>query len=67
MRLTQFWEYMDEPVGPTYARSVANDQVLPQLNGRTVNQALADGDDLKHIWIAICQAYDDRVPARIRR
>ena len=67
MRLTQFWENMDETFGPAYARSVADDQVLPQLDGRTVNQALADGADLKHVWIAVCRTYGDRVPARIRR
>ncbi|CAM3401337.1 DUF3046 domain-containing protein [Stackebrandtia soli] len=67
MRLTQFWEHMEETFGAAYARSVADDQVLPQLRGRTVNQAIADGDNVKSVWVAVCQAYDDRVPSRIRR
>ncbi|MFD0558774.1 DUF3046 family protein [Stackebrandtia endophytica] len=66
MRLTDFWGNMRETFGEAYASSVAEDQVLPQLGGRTVNQALRD-TDTKHVWIAVCQAYGERVPARIRR
>ncbi|HIW61381.1 MAG TPA: DUF3046 domain-containing protein [Candidatus Stackebrandtia excrementipullorum] len=66
MRLTDFWENMRETFGEAYSSSVAEDQVLPQLGGRTVNEALKD-TDAKYVWIAVCAAYGDRVPARIRR
>jgi hypothetical protein len=56
VRLTEFWERMERRFGPVYAASYAADQVLPQLGGRTVSQALADGDDAKQVWRAVCDA-----------
>lgn len=64
MRLTVFWERMRAQFGETYAESVAKDQVLTGLGGRTVNQALADGEDVKVVWRAVCDAF--RVPDRLR-
>ncbi len=56
MRLTEFWFRMDRRFGPVYAGSYAADQVLSTLAGRTVAQALEDGDDVKLIWRAVCDA-----------
>lgn len=67
MRRTDFWERMGETFGPAYAASVAADQVLPQLKGLTIEQAIAAGVDIGEIWRAVCTAYGDRVPSRIRR
>lgn len=67
MRLTEFWENMAETFGEGYASSVAADQTLPQLNGITINEALAGDWDTKAVWQAVCEAYGDRVPSRIRR
>ena len=50
--------------GDVYAESVAADQVLSQLDGRTVNEALAAGWEAKDVWRAVCDAFD--VPARER-
>jgi Protein of unknown function (DUF3046) len=50
--------------GEQYAESVAKDQVLASLGGRTVNQALADGEDAKAVWRAVCEAFE--VPERLR-
>ena len=44
--------------------SVAKDHVLSALGSRTVNQALADGVDVKTVWRAVCEAF--RVPERLR-
>ncbi len=55
---------MDEQFGSVYAQSVAKDYVLAGLGGRTINQALADGDDVKAIWRAVCAAFP--VPERLR-
>ena len=55
---------MDEQFGAVYAQSVAKDYVLAGLDGRTVTQALADGDDVRTIWRAICAAFP--VPDRLR-
>jgi Protein of unknown function (DUF3046) len=64
VRLTEFWERMRAQFGEVYAESVARDQVLAALGGRTVSQALADGEDAKIVWRAVCDAFD--VPARLR-
>ena len=58
VRLTEFWRRMDSRFGEAYARSYAADQVLSTLGSRTVLQALADGDDAKHVWRAVCDATD---------
>lgn len=62
--MTEFWRRLSARVGESYARSYAADQVLATLDGRTVVQALADGDDIKAVWRAVCEALD--VPAAER-
>jgi hypothetical protein len=49
--------------GDSYAQSVAKDFVLAELGDRTVDQALADGVDVKTVWRAVCEAFD--VPERL--
>ena len=66
MRLTDLWDRLEQTFGSAYAASVAHDQVLPQLDGRTINQALAGGEDADVVWRAVVAAYPDRVPARLR-
>ncbi len=56
VRLTEFWRRMEARFGGAYARSYAADQVLSTLGGRTVERALADGDDVKLVWRAVCDA-----------
>ena len=50
--------------GDAYAESVAKDHVIGALGGRTVNQALADGEDVKTVWRAVCDAF--HLPERVR-
>ncbi len=64
MRLTEFWRRMDARFGASYARSYAADQVLASLGSRTVLQALADGEDAKQVWRAVCDATDAPVSER---
>lgn len=59
-----FWERMRAQFGDTYADSVAKDYVLSALGGRTVNTALADGEDAKVVWRAVCETFD--VPQSLR-
>jgi Protein of unknown function (DUF3046) len=63
MRLTVFWQQMNEQFGERYADSVAKDYVLAELGGRTIEQALADGEPPKTVWAAVCAAFD--VPQRL--
>ena len=64
MRLTEFWRRMETAFGAAYARSFASDQVIPELGSRTVDAALADGEDPKQVWRAVCDA--TRQPASER-
>jgi hypothetical protein len=66
MKVTELWARLEETFGPGYAQSVASDQVIPQLGGRTIMQALAAGEEVVTVWRAVVAAYPDRVPARIR-
>jgi hypothetical protein len=64
VRLTDFWQRMRAQFGDTYADSVAKDYVLAELGDRTVERALAEGEDAKTVWRAICQEFD--VPQSLR-
>jgi len=64
VRLTMFWERMRAQFGEAYAESVAKDYVLSGLGGRTVNKALADGEDAKVVWRAVCETFN--VPESLR-
>jgi hypothetical protein len=58
VRLTEFWGRMVEFFGESYAESVAKDHVMSSLGGRTVNKALADGEDAKVVWRAVCETFN---------
>ena len=64
MRLTEFWVRMKEQFGDVYAESLAKDYVLSNLGGRTVNKALADGEDPKVVWRAVGDTFN--VPDSLR-
>lgn len=64
MRKSDFWERMELTFGRAYARSWAADQHLATLDGRTVDQALADGEDTRLVWRAVC--VHASVPAHLR-
>ncbi|MGW7679873.1 DUF3046 domain-containing protein [Kribbella sp. NPDC054772] len=53
MRLTEFWARMDHHLGPAYARTWAETQVVQELGGRTVVEALDDGEAAKMVWRAV--------------
>jgi hypothetical protein len=62
--LTEFRGLMVAQFGPARAASVAADHVFSVLGGRTVDQALAAGDDPKRVWFAVCDDFD--VPEVLR-
>jgi hypothetical protein len=64
VRLTVFWDRMNAQFGEGYAHSVAKDYVLDGLGGRTVDRALADGEDVKKVWRAVCDSFN--VPDALR-
>jgi len=64
VRLTEFWALMRAQFGDVYAQSVAKDYVFAKLGGRTIERALADGEDAKVVWRAVCETFD--VAERLR-
>ena len=66
VRLTDFWTRLEQAFGPAYARSFAADHVFTELDGRTIDEALAQGEEAVTIWRAVVAVYPDRVPARLR-
>jgi hypothetical protein len=58
VRLTEFWERMDQHLGVGYARTWAREQVLADLGERTVLQALEAGWDAKDVWRAVWRALE---------
>jgi Protein of unknown function (DUF3046) len=64
VRVTEFWDRMRAQFGDTYAQSVAKDYVFDELGGRTIERALADGEDPKVIWRAVRDTFD--VPQDLR-
>jgi hypothetical protein len=64
VRLTVFWDRMNAQFGEAYAHSVAKDYVLAGLGDRTIDRALADGEDVKKVWRAVCDSFN--VPDSLR-
>ena len=58
MRHTEFWARMERHLGRAYARTWAHEQVLGDLEGRTVEQALAEGWPPKQVWRAVWAALE---------
>ncbi|HYH34476.1 MAG TPA: DUF3046 domain-containing protein [Nocardioides sp.] len=50
MRHSEFWERLDEALGPAYARSWASQHVIGALGDRTVREALDAGLPPKDVW-----------------
>jgi Protein of unknown function (DUF3046) len=54
VRHTEFWERMEQALGSAaYARHWADQQVIAELGGRTVSEALDAGETPKHVWRAV--------------
>jgi hypothetical protein len=64
VRLTEFWARMDEQFGAAYAASVARDQVISRLGGRTILEALDAGESPKVVWRAVGEHFEIPVSQR---
>jgi hypothetical protein len=47
---------MNDEFGVQYAAVIENDQVLTELQDSTAASAIARGDDLRNVWLAICKS-----------
>ncbi len=53
MRHTELWARLEHALGPAYARTWAEQQVLSGLEHRTVVEALEAGESPKQVWRAV--------------
>jgi hypothetical protein len=58
MRHSEFWERLEQVLGPTYARSWADSQVIGALGERTVLEALEAGRPPKEVWREVCRVLE---------
>ncbi len=58
MRNREFWQLVEEVLGPVLGRTVVTDQVLGDLDGRTAAEALEEGVEPRDVWHALCDALD---------
>jgi len=58
MRHTEFWARMEQALGPAYAHTWADQQVMAELGHRTVREALAQGEPPKQVWRVVWSRLD---------
>lgn len=58
MRLSHFWDLMNDEFGEGYAGSLARHQVLGVVGDRTALEALEAGVSPRAVWLALCDAMD---------
>lgn len=63
VRYSEFWELVDDVLGPT-GRTVARDVVVSALADRTAVEALDGGADPAVVWRALCDVAE--VPPGLR-
>lgn len=58
VRLSHFWELMNDEFGEAYASSLARSHTLHALGDQTVQQALDAGESPRRVWLALCDDMD---------
>ena len=58
VRLSHFWQLMDDEFGAAYARSLARDHVVGALGNRSPQAALDAGTPPREVWLALCRDMD---------
>jgi hypothetical protein len=56
VRYSELEELVVDVFGPTLGRTLLQDQVLGALDDRTGREALADGEEPRRVWRALCDA-----------
>ncbi|RSZ61726.1 DUF3046 domain-containing protein [Corynebacterium hylobatis] len=57
MRLTEFHQLLEDEFGRAQARFLAHSHVLVS-SGRTPEQLIEDGVDLRKVWLELCDDFD---------
>lgn len=55
---------MEDEFGAVRASSITRDHVFSALAGRTVEQALEEGEEPREVWRAVCAEFDVPVSRR---
>jgi hypothetical protein len=58
VRISAFWELVNGEFGRAQGESLVRDHVLFRMRNRTAAQALADGEEPRDVWLALCDAMD---------
>lgn len=58
MRYSEFWQLVDEVLGPQVGRALVQDLVLGPLGDRTAAEALDGGAEPRRVWRVLCDAMD---------
>jgi hypothetical protein len=58
VRLSRFWELMNDEFGESYAGSLARGHSLHALGDATVLEALERGESPRTVWAAVCDDMD---------
>jgi len=58
VRRSEFSALSGHVFGPTLAATYTRELVLPALGGRTAQAALAEGEDVRRVWNALCDAME---------
>ena len=58
MRLSKFRELMRDEFGLAYSEVILNDLTLSALGDKTGAQLIVAGEDLRKVWLTICEMND---------
>ena len=64
MRVSEFWQAVEDEFGRAYAEVVTRDVVLEAAGGRSAVDAIAAGVPARRVWDALCEAQDVPVERR---
>jgi hypothetical protein len=62
--MSEFWDLVETEFGRVQGRTLTRDHVIGVLGHRTAEQSLADGQDPRRVWWALCDDFD--VPSERR-
>ncbi|MBD8139759.1 DUF3046 domain-containing protein [Frigoribacterium sp. CFBP 13605] len=54
MRKSEFARAVEDEFGEAYGRVVTRDLVIQSLGDRTADQAIAQGESPRDVWLALC-------------
>ena len=56
--MSEFRLAISDEFGEAYGSVISRDLVLEEVGGRTADQAIAAGESVRAVWLALCKAMD---------